>query len=128
MTTDFNSLSADELFETGIRMFNDEEFFACHEVLEALWNRQSEPEKQFTQGIIQIAVGLYHARRGNLVGANKLIPRGLERIRPFAPAHRGLKLAPFITQVESITEILGSSSADLKPSDSRLPYTAPKLV
>jgi uncharacterized protein len=124
---DFDSLSAEELFATGVQLFNDAEFYECHEVLEALWNRQLEPEKQFTQGVIQIAVGLYHASRGNLVGANKLLPRGLARVRPFAPEHRGLKLLPFIAHVQSVAELL-SHSPDLKAGSGSLFYTTPKLL
>jgi uncharacterized protein len=67
-------------FFEGIDLFNREEFFECHEVLEDVWNLQVDPEKQLTQGVIQLAVGLYHARRDNFVGAVKLITRALERI------------------------------------------------
>jgi predicted metal-dependent hydrolase len=99
---EFAAYTSEQLFADGIRMFNEQEFYDCHEVLEALWNREQEPEKQFTQGIIQIAVGLYHYLRGNLAGANKLIPRGLERIRPFSPEHKGLAVNEFIASVDRV--------------------------
>jgi len=84
---------ADELeaeFLKGIEEFNRQEFFECHETLEALWNKQPEPERQFTQGIIQIAVGYYHLLRGNHTGAIKLFTRGLKRITPFCPLYLGI--------------------------------------
>jgi uncharacterized protein len=96
----FNSMSEDELFAEGLDLFNAQRFYDCHEALEALWNRQQEPEKQFTQGIIQIAVGLYHWGRGNFAGAGKLIPRGLSRVKPFSPHHRGLAVDKFVTVTE----------------------------
>jgi predicted metal-dependent hydrolase len=67
-------------FWHGIELFNAQEFYDCHEVLEAVWREQVEPERTLTQGIIQIAVGLYHAGRDNFVGAEKLLVRGLSRL------------------------------------------------
>jgi hypothetical protein len=67
-------------FWHGIDLFNEREFFECHEVLEDVWREQTDPERTLTQGIIQIAVGLYHAGRDNFVGAEKLLIRGIERV------------------------------------------------
>lgn len=73
----------DPRFLKGIEQFNEREFFECHEVLEALWKDQQEPEKQLTQGILQIAVGYYHYLRGNHEGTRRLFRRGLPRVIPF---------------------------------------------
>ena len=98
----FESKTSNELFSTGLSLFNEQQFFDCHEVLEALWNRESEPERQFTQGLIQIAVGIYHLLRENRVGAQKLLPRGLKRIAAFQPTHRAVDVAKLCTDVESL--------------------------
>lgn len=87
-----SQLSDNHLWLSGIELFNGGEFFECHEVLEDLWNEQLEPEKQLTQGILQIAVGYYHLGRDNRVGALKLFTRGLTRIEPFLPSYAGLDL------------------------------------
>jgi predicted metal-dependent hydrolase len=84
----------------GIEEFNRHEFFECHETLEELWQTQTEPDRQFTQGIIQIAVGYYHQWRNNRVGACKLFKRGLERIKNFQPHYHGIKVTEFIGAVE----------------------------
>jgi predicted metal-dependent hydrolase len=52
----------------------DRDYFECHEVLEEYW--KSGEMAEFNQawiGLIQIAVGMYHHRRGNLGGAGKMI-------------------------------------------------------
>lgn len=67
-------------FWHGIDLFNQQDFFNCHEVLEDVWRGQADPERILTQGIIQIAVAFYHAGRANFVGAEKLLIRGLPRI------------------------------------------------
>lgn len=89
------------LFQKGIDEFNSRQFYDCHETLETFWRTQSEPERQLTQGIIQIAVAYYHLERGNVKGALRLFERGLPRVRAFAPVSMGLSLDDFILTVES---------------------------
>jgi len=64
----------------GIEEFNRQEYFACHETLETLWQREKEPERLLTQAIIQFAVGYYHWQRANFQGAQRLFERGLAKI------------------------------------------------
>ena len=90
-------------FEAGIREFNQHKFFQCHETLEHLWKRQGNPEKEFTQGLIQIAVAYHHLLNHNLVGARKLLTRGLNRISPYQPTFSGVNVKAL---VEAVTESL----------------------
>ena len=55
-----------EKYVEGIRLFNEEEFFECHEVLEELWQETLGREKKFYQGLIQAAVALFHFGNENL--------------------------------------------------------------
>ncbi|MGB0742301.1 MAG: DUF309 domain-containing protein, partial [Planctomycetaceae bacterium] len=59
----------DERLAEGVKLFNEGEFFACHDVLEDLWTEQVCPERTFLQGLIQLAVALHHFEEGNLGGA-----------------------------------------------------------
>ena len=70
----------DSFFE-GIRQLNGQEFYGCHDTLEALWFEAMEPEKSLYQGILQIAVGCYHLGNHNLRGATILVGEGLRRLR-----------------------------------------------
>lgn len=96
-----DSLRRAELLAEGFRLFNRQEFFDCHEVLEELWKQQQEPEKQFTQGIIQIAVGYYHLLRDNKEGALKLLHKGSARLRHFEPTYANVKVSSLLTEVEA---------------------------
>jgi len=58
-----------DLFEQGVTLFNAGQFFECHEVWESLWKRASGADRLFYQGLIQAAVAILHAERGNLRGA-----------------------------------------------------------
>jgi hypothetical protein len=63
--------------------------FHAHEVLEAAWKAARDDEKELWKGLAQLAVGLTHARRGNAIGAPRLLSRGADRIESFGarPPH-----------------------------------------
>ncbi|GED30724.1 DUF309 domain-containing protein [Brevibacillus centrosporus] len=52
----------------------ERDYFECHEILEEYWKSVPQEQRQIVWvGLIQIAVGLYHQRRGNLNGAKKML-------------------------------------------------------
>ena len=52
----------------------NKDYFECHEVLEEYWKEIAPKEKEHALvGYIQVATGLYHWRRGNLVGASRIL-------------------------------------------------------
>ncbi|GAF23376.1 hypothetical protein JCM19047_3193 [Bacillus sp. JCM 19047] len=60
----------------------DRDYFECHEVLELEWKKQADPERLSPWVIlIQIAVALYHERRGNEKGARILYNRVENRLK-----------------------------------------------
>jgi hypothetical protein len=63
--------------------------FHAHEVLEAAWKAAPGAERELWRGLAQLAVGLTHARRGNAVGAARLLRRAADRIDAYAarPPH-----------------------------------------
>jgi predicted metal-dependent hydrolase len=82
-----DEISNHDLLRHGIELFYKKEYFLCHEVLEKLWFKQKKPEKEFTQGLIQIAVAYYHLQNGNNLGAGKLFMKGLNRLNQFRPTY-----------------------------------------
>ena len=61
-----------EQYREGLRLFNEEEFFDCHDALEELWSEATGPEKKFIQGLIQASIALFHFGNENFGGAKKL--------------------------------------------------------
>ncbi len=57
--------------------------FAAHEVLEAVWKAADPPQRLLWRSLAQLAVGLTHLQRGNLVGGRRLLRRGAEGLRPW---------------------------------------------
>lgn len=75
-----------ESLDLAQRMLDEGRPFHAHEVLEASWKAAPAAERDFWQGLAQLAVGLTHARRGNAAGAVTLLRRGAARIRPYVAA------------------------------------------
>jgi predicted metal-dependent hydrolase len=57
----------------------ERDYFECHEVLEEHWKAEPpKKRKKYWVGLIQIAVGLYHQRRGNFTGALRMISNSIQ--------------------------------------------------
>lgn len=80
----------------GIAQFNRGDYYACHDTLEAIWMEATPGEKPFYQGILQIAVGLYHLGNHNWQGAAILLGEGTRRLDPFEPAYRGVAVTALV--------------------------------
>jgi uncharacterized protein len=82
-------------FQGGLALFNSGDFFACHEVWEDLWLRSGGGEKLFYQGLIQAAVAILHAERGNLSGAISTWRKARAKLDPLPTHHWGIALGEF---------------------------------
>ncbi len=82
------------LFLRGIALFNQADFFECHEVLEDAWRDAPEPERKFLQALIQTAVAFHHHSRGNSVGARSLLERAHRNLAAYPGEFGGIELTP----------------------------------
>ena len=89
-----------EKYLEGIRLFNEEEFFECHDVLEELWADVVGEERKFLQGLIQAAVALFHFGNENLGGARKMYNAATEKLRPYGAEYWGLNLEKLLADME----------------------------
>ncbi len=90
----------------GLHLFNEREFFACHDVLEELWTETVGEERRFLQGLIQAAVGLFHFGNGNLGGARKMYLAAVEKLHPYGDRYWGLHLEEFLTDLQAVFQEL----------------------
>ncbi|MFY9732453.1 MAG: DUF309 domain-containing protein [Candidatus Acidiferrales bacterium] len=79
-------------FEEGLEHFNAKKFFEAHEFWEEIWLVESEPEKTFLQGLIQITAAFHHRQRGNPEGVELLLAAGIVKLLRFPEDHRGLAI------------------------------------
>jgi predicted metal-dependent hydrolase len=91
LTPDELAARLDE-FRRAVEEYNAGYWFESHETLEDLWMVTPLPERQFFQGVIQLAAAFVHYARGEHAGILKLLdaagekPRG--RCRDASRGHR----------------------------------------
>ena len=67
----------------GSRLFNRREFYAGHDEWEEVWRRASGSRRRLLHGLIQVAVGYEHQKRGNARGMRSLLRQGAAKLRFF---------------------------------------------
>lgn len=93
-------------FEQGIAEFNQQEFYACHDTLEAIWVEAPEVDKRFYQGILQVAVGCYHLSNDNLRGAIILLGEAMRRLCDYQPSYEGVNVELLLEQTSQLLQVL----------------------
>ena len=76
----------------GLALLNSAHYFHAHEVLEDVWRAAAPTDRQFFQGLIQVAVALHHHSRGNLAGCKSLLTRAGRNLSGYPDGHLGLDL------------------------------------
>lgn len=99
----------------GIDLINQGEFFAAHEVLEQAWIQESQPVRQFYQGLIQISVLLYHLERNNRKGAAKLLSMAIQNLIPFGEITRPVNVNRLLEDLRSIQKRVILSDITIHP-------------
>lgn len=99
-------------FWQGVEQFNSGQFYACHDTLEALWIEASEPEKSFYQGILQIAVALYHLSNRNWRGAVILLGEGSNRLRRYPSTYSCIDVDELLYQSAALLSALQKAGAE----------------
>ncbi|SPE32968.1 conserved hypothetical protein [Candidatus Sulfopaludibacter sp. SbA6] len=94
----------DPLLHRGIHLFNNGEFFECHEVLEEAWTPERDPRRLFLQSLIHVAVGFYHSRRGNPVGACRQLRKALRKLAHYLPSCEGVDTERLFREAREVLE------------------------
>ncbi|MBJ6751555.1 DUF309 domain-containing protein [Geomonas sp. Red421] len=95
-----------EELHQAIEEFNLREWFACHETLEELWVGAQGELRDFYQGVLQVAVALYHWRNGNFKGAEGLLQRGPDLLRRVPDTCLGVDVARLVAEAGGLREAL----------------------
>jgi predicted metal-dependent hydrolase len=113
-------------FAKGVSEFNAGLFYECHDTLEDLWSGVRGPSRDFFQGLIQVAVGLYHLGNGNRAGARSLLDRAAKRLRRYPDAYAGVDLGTLRASLASWQQALAQEAplAAFAATPPRLPRTA----
>jgi uncharacterized protein len=93
-------------FERAIAEFNQQQFYACHDTLEAIWVEAPEADKRFYQGVLQVAVGCYHLSNHNLRGAIILLGEAIRRLCDYQPVYEGVNVELLLEQASQLLQAL----------------------
>ncbi|BAZ46295.1 hypothetical protein NIES4102_33250 [Chondrocystis sp. NIES-4102] len=93
-------------FQRAITEFNQQQYYSCHDLLEAIWVEAPEVDKRFYQGILQVAVGCYHLSNDNLKGAIILLGEAVRRLCDYQPIHQGVNVEILLEQTCQLLEVL----------------------
>jgi uncharacterized protein len=102
-----------DAWQHGIELFNNGEYWECHESLEPLWMESTGLEKEFYAGVILLAAALHKARKMES-------PRGGRRNYAKALVH--LALVPDTFHGVDVRELESTVHDAL-----RHPYQEPKI-
>ena len=91
----------DHRYAAGVGLFRAQQFFEAHEELELAWRAcPAGPDKQFLQGLIQLAVSLEHWRRGNPRGAMGQWEKGRAKMLGLPEVNHGVRLGALLRAFE----------------------------
>jgi hypothetical protein len=110
---------AEDLFRKGVALFNGVRYWHAHEVWEDLWRAAADEDRDFYQGLIQVAAGLLHLQRRNARGARNKLAEGLDKLRRYVPTHRSIFVNELVGKGERILEDLEAGF---------LPYLIPPVI
>ena len=88
----------DPRFKKGLELFNEGEYFECHEVIEELWleTDPKDPYRDLYKGVIQAAAAIYQFDRGILSGAAGLFETSIQYLESYKPKALGLDVQKLI--------------------------------
>lgn len=87
-----------------VRLFNREDFWESHEVLEAPWRRG---DSSFYHGLILYASAFVHLRRANPHGVRAQLAKTLDALDGLPDAYLGIDVAAIREHARSLREAVG---------------------
>ena len=72
-------MGKEEAVEKGREYFNYERFWECHEILEGVWKKTYEGEKDLVQGIILVAAAFVHYQKYENDICLSILKRAMEK-------------------------------------------------
>lgn len=117
----------ERLYVEFLYYFNEaRDYFECHEVMEELW--LEEGRAPIYQGLLQIAVGLYHHRNGNISGSIKLFTQGIDKLHHLPEQSLGIHLGRLVADSQTyVAKLLRLESVPFAFYDLNIEVLDPRL-
>jgi len=110
-------------FRAAVDQFNRRWYFESHETLEDLWQVTPLPEREFFQGVIQVAAAFVHYARGEYPGIFKLLDSARAKLSAFAPATFGVDVEQLLGDLDEVRGAIEALGPERLPEldESRVP-------
>jgi predicted metal-dependent hydrolase len=117
----------DEYIEYLVQFHGRRDYFECHEILEEYWKEhKGDGFDRAWIGLIQVAVSLYHHRRGNIAGARKMMESAIRNLSVDRMEKLGLDAERFLEMLNERKSLLDMANPDYE--DLNIPIRDPKLL
>jgi predicted metal-dependent hydrolase len=87
-------------YKRGLALARQGAFFEAHEAFEEAWRACAPGDRDFFQGLVHVVVSAYQRTRERPVAQERQRVKALRRLRPYAPAHRGLDVELLIAALD----------------------------
>lgn len=86
-------------FFKGVRLFNLEEFYDCHDIIEDIWLQESSDQQPFLQGIIQAAVAFHHYQHGKWGAARSMLKLAIGKLEDYPEVYQSVKVDKLVCEL-----------------------------
>lgn len=108
----------------AVALFNQQDFYSCHDLLEGMWLDAYGLDQTFYRGLLQIAVGFYHLSNGNWRGSAIILGEGISNLRDYQPDYANINVTQLIQQSATILTILQTNESNRL---STMEWTMPQI-
>ena len=91
------------LFQAGLKLFNEKNFYDAHEKWEDLWSDYYLKDRLFIQGLIQLSVSFVHLKNNNMNGAKSLLNKCKQKFEGF-DIQRGIDVKKLLISIEKVQD------------------------
>lgn len=99
-TYESDEIDEPQIYELGVQLFNEGDWFEAHEVWEDIWRLASDEKKRFYQGLIQCAVTIEHLRRGNPRGARSVYKSAQTKFTDLPQVYMGIDIHQLLADMK----------------------------
>lgn len=97
-------IEKDDAIKMGVSYFNDERFWEAHEVLEGVWKKSFEGEKELVQGIILVAAALVHFQKAEDSICLSVLGRALDKLGRASGTYHDINVDRIRQKVQEIKD------------------------
>ena len=98
-------IEKEEALKRAKQYFNDERYWECHEVLESVWKKTYEGEKDLVQGIILVAAAFVHYQKNENEICLSIMKRAMEKLSSASGGYHDVDMDKFRNTTEKIISL-----------------------